>query len=295
MRSTGWVVALAVTLLAGCGGSGTSADKSPGRSELPLVGTISFWSERGGSGAQVYFVRADGSRVRRITDEFSAKRAVWRPDGRRIAFDGRARPTLHDFDIFIANADGSGPRRITRGPERDTQPSWSPDGRRIAFSRVRREEEMPEIWIAAADGKAAHRIHAGGEHPAWSPDGRRIAFATATSISIMDADGANVRSLAPGGEPAWSPQGRRILFTSLRDGNPELYAIDADGGHQHRLTRNPAEDLAGAWSPDGTRIVFTSDRSGTRHVYVMNADGSHPRRLTNHPAGGWATAWSPRN
>jgi TolB protein len=90
----------------------------------------------------------------------------------------------------------------------------------------------------------------------------------------------------------WSPDGRRILFTSLRDGNAEVYAMDAGGGHQRRLTRDSGEDLAGAWSADGTRIVFTSDRTGTRQVYVMNADGSRPRRLTDDAAGGWATAWS---
>jgi TolB protein len=145
-----------------------------------------------------------------------------------------------------------------------------------------------------AEGRRARRLHTGGDHPVWSPDGRRIASATATSVSVMDADGGRVRILAPGLEPAWSPDGRRILFTSLRDGSAEVYVMDAYGRHQRRLTRHRAEDLAGAWSPDGTRIVFTSDRTGNRHVYLMNADGSRPRRLTRHPAGGFATAWSRR-
>jgi Tol biopolymer transport system component len=194
----------------GLRGSGQSRDEGTGRAERPLAGTISYWSERGGRGAQVDFIRADGSGLRRITDEYSAKRAVWRPDGRRIAGAAKARPTPHDFDIFVANADGNEPRRITRGPERDTQPSWSPNGHRIAFSRVRREGDTPEIWIATADGKAAHRIHTGGDDPAWSPDGRRIAFATATSVSVMDADGA--RSEAS--RRAANRRGRRTVVAS---------------------------------------------------------------------------------
>jgi Tol biopolymer transport system component len=135
----------------GCGQSGGEG-ASGGKRALP--GTISFRGEGGSGGAQLYLVRADGSGLRRITDEFSASRAVWRPAGRLIAFDGRARPTLHDFDTFVANPDGSGRRRITAAPEHDTQPSWSPDGRRIAFSRVRREPDAPEIWLVEADGKA---------------------------------------------------------------------------------------------------------------------------------------------
>ena len=82
---------------------------------------ISFWNGLGQ--AQVFVMTADGKGVRQLTHLFSAKRAAWSPDGKRLAFDGRFYRTLDDFDIGIMRADGSGVRRITRGPERDTMAS----------------------------------------------------------------------------------------------------------------------------------------------------------------------------
>ena len=75
-----------------------------------------------------------------------------------------------------------------------------------------------------------------------------------------------------------------IAFTSDRDGNFEIYVMDADGTAQTNLTNNPASDAVPAWSPDGTKIAFFSDRDGNREIYVMDADGTNPTRLTSDPA-----------
>jgi dipeptidyl aminopeptidase/acylaminoacyl peptidase len=61
--------------------------------------------------------------------------------------------------------------------------------------------------------------------------------------------------------PAWSPDGRTIVFVSWRDGNGEVYAMDANGSGPRNLTQNPAKkDVRPAWSPDGSRIVFDAAR-----------------------------------
>jgi dipeptidyl aminopeptidase/acylaminoacyl peptidase len=117
---------------------------------------ISFWS--GFAHPQVYVVAADGSRPRRLTNLYSAKRGVWSPDGKRLAFDGRFHATLFDFDIGIVRADGSGVRRVTRGPERDIMASWSPGGRWLAFSPSRAEGSEPDVWLVRPSGKDAHRL-----------------------------------------------------------------------------------------------------------------------------------------
>ena len=88
------------------------------------------------------------------------------------------------------------------------------------------------------------------------------------------------RARAPsraGSGPAWSPDGRRIAFHSKRDGNPEIYVMNADGSGVTRLTYNGARDLVTAWSPDGRRIAFYSNRDGGNwEIYVMNAAGEPP-------------------
>ena len=85
----------------------------------------------------------------------------------------------------------------------------------------------------------------------------------------------------------------RIVFTSMRDGNAEIYVMDADGGNQENLTNHPAHDGDPDWSPDGTKIAFESWRDGNGEIYVMDADGKNPIRLTDGPGVKTHPDWSP--
>ena len=85
----------------------------------------------------------------------------------------------------------------------------------------------------------------------------------------------------------------QIAFVSHRDGNPEIYVMDDDGGNQQNLTNNPDKDYLPSWSPDGKRIAFVSLREGNREIYVMDADGDNPQNLTNNHHDDWHPSWSP--
>jgi Tol biopolymer transport system component len=85
----------------------------------------------------------------------------------------------------------------------------------------------------------------------------------------------------------------KIAFMSDRDGNREIYVMDADGSNVTRLTNNPAVDDYPAWSPDGKRIAFQSEREGSEQIYIMNADGKNLRRLTAPPGKAYFPSWSP--
>ena len=98
--------------------------------------------------------------------------------------------------------------------------------------------------------------------------------------------------------PSWSPDGKQIAFSSKRDGNYEIYVMDADGGNLQNLTNNPNHDVSPSWSPDGKRIAFSSNRDNRKgnfifEIYVMDADGGNQLNLTNNPFNDQSPSWSP--
>jgi hypothetical protein len=172
-------------------------------------------------------------------------------------------------EIYVMNAaNGSGQTRLTYNPvdyDKDRDANWSPDGKKIAFASSFRDvnghDLKGEIYVMNADGTNTTRL-----------------------TNNLDFD----RS------PSWSPDGEKIAFTSDRDGNTEIYVMNAaNGSGQTRLTYNPALDEQSSWSPDGEKIAFTSDRDGNTEIYVMNADGTNTTRLTYISAIDDEPRWSP--
>jgi len=88
-------------------------------------------------------------------------------------------------------------------------------------------------------------------------------------------------------------QKSKIAFVSERDGNSEIYLMEADGSNQKRLTNNSAGNVSPSWSPDGSQIAFTSGRDGNPEIYIMNADGINQIRLTNNIDYDALPSWSP--
>ncbi len=96
-------------------------------------------------------------------------------------------------------------------------------------------------------------------------------------------------------EPPAAAASEKIAFISNRDGNWEVFVMNANGSEQTNLTNSPSSEEgyryghSVLWSPDGRQIAFESDRDGDNSIYIMNADGSGVTRIGN----GVSPAWSP--
>lgn len=102
-------------------------------------------------------------------------------------------------------------------------------------------------------------------------------------------------STACGGDREEAPLGK-ITFASDRDGNREIYIVDADGSGMTRLTNNPSRENGNpVSSPDGKRIAFESRRGNTTDIFIMYTDGTEQTNLTKLEEWGWARfpTWSP--
>ena len=87
--------------------------------------------------------------------------------------------------------------------------------------------------------------------------------------------------------------GGQFAFASNRDGNWEIYVMNADGSEQTKLTDHMANDSWPTLSADGTRIAFISDRDGGWEIYRVNVDGSGLDQLTDTVGMEMYPAWSP--
>ncbi len=221
---------------------------SPAEKKLAYVSEI---QEEGKDFTEIYSIAVEDREISQVTFEGAAEElGDWSPDGEWIVFYNQE--PVADRGLWLRNPEGVNLLRLTEGE--DTQPCWSPDGKYIAF--VRQQEDAKAIFLArrSKDGS-------------WE-------------------DGVDETRLTHGGfddySPAWHPNSKTIAFVSTRDGNPEIYTMQADGANQRRLTTNNAADLTPVYSASGKQMAIVTDLYGSADILVMDADGSNQRRLTKN-------------
>lgn len=226
------------------------ASTSWGRADTTVLfvqGPVLFTSTRGGS-FDLYTLDPDAlGRITQVTREASNETmGAFAPDGAHLAY---VSDRDGNFELYVADADGGNPRRLTTTPASELTPRWTPDGRRLIYV-VQAAGGRAQIWSVNADGSEARALTSG--------------------------DAANF-------EPAVSPDGRRVAFTSTRDGNYEIYVMDADGGNQAPAYRSPLKESRAAWFPDGD-LAFIQERVDGRRIQPV---------VVRLPAGGSITPISP--
>lgn len=182
------------------------------------------------------------------------------PDGSRIAYH-------KEYQVYLADADGSNATHVQTGNPFNFFPKWSPDGEYVLFLS--------------------------GEHYDCHPH-------------IVDRDGAHLRKLADrngyrgvvafldvedfhGGSsdvPVWSADGESVFFTRRVGESIELFRASLDG-QISQLTHIPSgsHTYHPTPSPDGQSLIFGSNRTGTRQLYVLDLNSGEERTLTDVPTG----------
>jgi len=165
----------------------------------------------GGGPSEIYTVRPDSRKIRRITkNRWIDISPTWSPYGKRIAFasDRSGAP-----QIYVMDADGGNVRRLTQKGPYNSAPAWSPDGRWIAY-----ETDVGgqfDIWLIDPEGKVNVPLVThprSDEAPTWAPNSQKLSFSSnrggEADIYVVDVEGGKVRRLTEGGNntsPAWGP------------------------------------------------------------------------------------------
>lgn len=149
----------------------------------------------------------------------------------------------------------------------------------------------PQLGGFANNGGATYTISLLSTSPAINAGNNAGAPATdQRGIARPQGSAADIGAYEKIASPA--PFGK-IAFVSDRNGNREIYSMNADATNQTRLTTNSATDEFPDWSPDGTKIAFSTNRNGNFEIYAMNADGSAPTRFTTNAVPDSEPAFSP--
>jgi len=338
----GSVVGGAVSL-AGIGGQTPTAPKPAAEQHLANIKQLTFGGEnaeayfstdgkqlifqatRGGYPCdQIYTINLDGSGERRISNGTGRTTCgYFYPGGKQVLYAstheaskecpprpsyarGYVWPIYEGYDIYRANADGSGLTPLTRTPGYDAEATIAPDGL-IVFTSVR-DGDM-EIYSMQADGSNVKRLTNrpgpdGGPFFSW--DGKRFAFRgrvlqagaeldeyrsllkeglwrpTSLELFMMDRDGSNLTQVTKLGganfAPSWHPDGQRLIFASNvndpKQRNFDLYLVNLDGTGLEQITFNDTFDGFPMFSPDGRKLVFASNRNakGEGETNVFMAD-----------------------
>ena len=209
----------------------------------PVNTQFAFVTDRGGH-LQIWLQNEEGYLQRPLVTEgdfggassMSMGSLVFSPDGTRLAFQRAGR-------LWISSISGGTPVRASLEETYQDAPTWSPDGEWIAYVAAG-EFALKKARVGGSDTPITLKsgLQPIGAQPQWSPDGRWILCKTDDGLTIMSADGANVRVLSDAGwfAYAWGADGRRIFGMRPTDDQHhfQLLALDVATGEERVINKN---------------------------------------------------------
>ena len=297
----------------------------------PDGGRLIFQSTREGRKCdQIYTMNADGSDVRMVsTGQGATTCGYFLPDGEHIVFASThqrstecpPRPdrskgyvwAVHPgYDLFLANDDGTGLRRLTDAEGYDAEATVNAATQTIVYTS--KASGDLDLWKMNLDGTGKQRLttsfgYDGGAF--FSHDGRKIVWRAnhpgddaqharyqelldqdltapmKMELFVANANGSEARRITNFGcasfAPQFTPDGRNIIFASNKNKCDsrefELFLIDLDGKNVRQVTDFGGFTSFPEFSPDGRKLVFTSDRNASSpyEFNIFVADWIGPR------------------
>ncbi|MFB3922278.1 MAG: protein kinase [Terriglobia bacterium] len=270
---------------------------SPVRSDLIMLGADN--SENPGS---FWLVSLPGAQARRIGD-LTGNDATWSADGNQIYY-------TRGSEIYVAQSDGAGSRKLASAQGVSFWPRVSPDGRLLRFSLLDPRTATRTLWEVRTDGTGLRELLPGW-NPApfeccgsWTPDGKYYVFqAQRNGVTGIWALREKLHFWEKVSHvPAPLPVGQMNALSPLpdKDGKKLFFLGAIPRGELVRFdpkSRQLTPFLAGlsaegvVFSRDGQWIAYNSFPEGT--LWRSKTDGSERLQLTFKPLEVSLPTWSP--
>lgn len=202
----------------------------------------------------LWVVTVKGGEAKQITegDDWNDSDPQWSPDGTRIAFvsnrTGKEYDGDHNSDVWVVSAAGGALTKISDHPFEDDEPRWSPDGSKILFAGQMQRRELPKLYVAPSSGGPAKlavndldlipgELKWQSTETAYFTSGNHAR----TSVFRVDLAEHKVTPFIAGERAvhafdANSKAGVVVYLANDFAHMDDLYAADADGGSERRLT-----------------------------------------------------------
>ena len=244
---------------------------------------------------EIWSVPRSGGRAERlVTGQGQLSGPIFSPDGTRIAYTGRYDGNT---DVYVVDAHGGEPRRLTWHPGADVALAWTPDGKSILYrSPAKSPRDLDQLYVVPADGGPARELPLpSGETGSYSPDAKRLAYSPflqwepawkqyrggqTARLWIADLATSHTTPVPRGNSNDTNPMwvGDTLYFLSDRDGPTTLYAYDTKAGTVTRRIDNARGfDMASAGAGPGGIVI---DAFGKLEIFDIATGAVQPLSVT---------------
>jgi serine/threonine protein kinase/Tol biopolymer transport system component len=231
--------------------------------------------------------------------ETAGQAGAWSPDGQKMVYS-------NDQELFVANSDGTQPRKLASLSAQGFALAWSPDGAMIRFTVGNTYDTQGALWEVSASGTDLHPLLPGWHTPPmeccgkWTADGKYFVFQSQGNIWARAEKGNWLGRL--NAQPIQLTSGPMTFFAPLpsKDGKKlfvvgaltrgELTRVDARSGAFASFLSGISADGV-SFSKDGDWVAYVSFPEGS--LWRSKSDGSQRIQLSYPPLATPLPRWSP--